>query len=124
MSSRLIRLGLPAVLGAVLASAIASAQDRKPNQPTPAHTVAVFNPIEGRTVVLTAKPDEASVEAGETVCEFDPADLRDRLASQEIVVHGAQAESASNQDRSRGRLPGAAGVQGWNLQAAARNRCW
>ena len=97
MPSRfIIRLGLPATLGVFLAGAIASAQDRRPVAPPlpPRQTsVPVFNPIEGRMVVASAKPDGTKVEAGEVVCEFDPADLRDRLASQEIVVHGAQAEA-------------------------------
>ena len=56
MSSHVIRLGLLAVLGAVLAGAIASAQDRKPTEPAEARRVSVFNPIEGRMVVSMPDP--------------------------------------------------------------------
>jgi len=92
MSSKLIRLGLLAVLGVVLAGAIAAAQDRKPIEPVGAGGVAVFNPVEGRIVVVSARADGSRVEIGDVVCELDPADLRDRLASQVLVVSGAQAE--------------------------------
>jgi HlyD family secretion protein len=97
MPSRfMIRLGLPAILGVVLAGAIASAQDRKPlAPPLPAQqrSVPVFNPIEGRIVVISAKPDQTTVQAGEIICELNPADLRIRLARQETIVHAAQSES-------------------------------
>ena len=43
-------------------------------------------------VVTIAMPDGSRAEHGDVVCEFDPAELRDRLASQELVVSGAQAE--------------------------------
>jgi HlyD family secretion protein len=92
MSSNMIRLGLLAVFGTILAGAIATAQDRKPIEPAGERGVAVFNPVEGRMVAVSAKPDGSRVENGEVVCEFDVAELRDRLASQEIVVSGAQAE--------------------------------
>jgi HlyD family secretion protein len=92
MRSHLIRLGVPAVLGAVLAGAIASAQDRKPTESAGPRSTAVFNPIEGRMVVSSAKPDGSHIEAGEVVCELDPTELRDRLATQEIAVHATQAE--------------------------------
>ena len=92
MSCRLIRVGLLAMLGIALAGAIAWAQDRKPIQPADVRTMPVFNPVESRMVVSSAKPDGSHVEAGEIVCEFDPAELRERLASQEIVAQAAQAE--------------------------------
>ncbi len=92
MSSRLIRVGLLAVVGVALAGAIAWAQDRKPAESAGPRTMSVFNPVEGRVVVSSAKPDGSRVEIGEVVCEFDPAELRDRVASQELVVRGAQAE--------------------------------
>jgi multidrug resistance efflux pump len=75
-----------------LAGAIASAQDRKPAQPAEARRVSVFNPVEGRMIVSSAKPDGTHVETGDIVCEFDPAELRERLASHQIVVQGAETE--------------------------------
>jgi HlyD family secretion protein len=48
--------------------------------------------VEGRTIVLTSLPEGARVETGAVVCELDPAELRDRIAAQEIVVQGAQAD--------------------------------
>jgi HlyD family secretion protein len=92
MSSRSIRVGLLAALGITLAGVIAWAQDRKPIESTPPRTVPVFNPVEGRMVVSSARPDGSRVEAGEIVCELDPTELRDRLATQEIAVHAAQAD--------------------------------
>ncbi len=92
MSSRVIRLGLLAVFWAVLAGAIASAQDRKPADLAEARRVSVFNPVEGRIIVSSARPDGAHVETGDVVCEFDPAELRQRLAGQQTVVHGAETE--------------------------------
>jgi multidrug resistance efflux pump len=92
MSSRLIRVGLLAILGITLAGVIAWAQDRKPTESAGPRTTPVFNPVEGRMVVSSARPDGSRVEAGDVVCEFDPAELRERLASQGLVVQGAQAE--------------------------------
>ncbi len=92
MSSRLIRVGLLAVLGVALAGVIAWAQDRKPTESAGPRTVPVFNPVEGRMVVSSARPDGSHVEAGEVVCEFDSTELRERLATQEIAVHATQAE--------------------------------
>jgi multidrug resistance efflux pump len=88
----MIRLGLLAALGIALAGAIAAAQDRKPLEPAASTGVAVFNPVEGRMVVVSARPEGSRVETGDVVCEFDPADLRGRLANQELVVSGAEAE--------------------------------
>jgi multidrug resistance efflux pump len=79
-------------MGIVIAGVIAAAQDRKPIEVAVAGSMAVFNPVEGRMVVTIARPDGSRTENGEVVCEFDPAELRDRLASQELVVSGAQAE--------------------------------
>ncbi len=92
MSSRVIRVGLLAVLGITLAGVIAWAQDRKPTESAGPRTVPVFNPVEGRMVVSSALLDGSHVEAGEVVCELDPTELRDRLATQEIAVHATQAE--------------------------------
>jgi HlyD family secretion protein len=92
MSSRLIRVGLLAILGIALAGVIAWAQDRKPIESAGPRTTPVFNPVEGRMVVSSARPDGSQVETGEVVCELDSAALRDRLASQEIIAEAAQAE--------------------------------
>jgi HlyD family secretion protein len=88
----MIRLGFLAALGVILAGVIAAAQDRKPIGGVETQSVAIFNPVEGRMVVVSAKPDGARVEVGDIVCEFDSGDLSDRLASQQLVVSGAQAE--------------------------------
>jgi HlyD family secretion protein len=92
MSSNLIRLGLLAVFATALAGALALAQDRKPVEPAQPGGVAVFNSVEGRLVVINCRPDGARVEKGDIVCELDPSDPRDRLATQEIVVRGAEAD--------------------------------
>jgi HlyD family secretion protein len=92
MSSNLMRLGILAAMGIVMVGVIAAAQDRQPIEVTAAGGVAVFNSVEGRMLVTFARPEGLHVENGDIVCEFDSADLRDRLASQELVVSGAQAE--------------------------------
>jgi HlyD family secretion protein len=92
MPSKMRRLGLVAVVGTVLAGAIAVGQDPKPIERARAGGVAVFNPVEGRMVVASAKPDGSQVEIGDVVCEFDSGELRDRLASQALLVSGALAE--------------------------------
>ena len=43
-------------------------------------------------VVLSSRPDGARVAKGEIVCELDPTELKNRLAIQEIVVRGAEAD--------------------------------
>jgi len=87
-----MRLGFLAVVAIVVAGAIALAQDRKSTEPAGQGGVAVFNSVEGRTVVVTSRPDGARVEKGDVVCELDPSELRDRLASQDSAVLGAQAD--------------------------------
>jgi multidrug resistance efflux pump len=52
----------------------------------------VFNVVEVRTTVVFAKPEGARVEKGELVCELDPTALKERLAVQEIVIRGAEAD--------------------------------
>ena len=51
----------------------------------------VFSPLEGRTTVLSAKPEGTFVKKGELVCELNPSPLKERLANQEIVIRGAEA---------------------------------
>jgi multidrug resistance efflux pump len=89
-----MHIGALVGLAALLTVTIASAQHRAEE---PAGTVpggaglAVFNPVEGRIRVISSRPDGARVEKGEVVCELDPADLQDRIASQEVAVQGLQA---------------------------------
>ena len=84
-------------LAALLTFSIAAAQQRAADGPAGAGTgpesrgIAVFNPVEGRIRVLSSRPEGAHVEKGEVVCELDPADLQDRLASQELAVQGVRA---------------------------------
>ena len=92
MSSRLIRVGLLAILSVALVGAIAWAQDRNTIESAGPRTTPVFNPVEGRMVVSSAKPGGSHVGTGEIVFELDPAELRERLSSQEIVIQAAQAE--------------------------------
>jgi HlyD family secretion protein len=92
MSSHMIGLGRVVALATVLAGTLAAAQDRKLSEPAGGGKVAVFNAVEGRVVVVSAKQGGSRVESGDTVCEFDSAELRDRQTSQELVVSGAQSE--------------------------------
>jgi multidrug resistance efflux pump len=82
-------------LAAFLTVTIASAQQRAADEPAatgPASQgIAVFNPVDGRIRVLSSRPDGSRVEKGEVVCELDPADLQDRIASQETAVQGGRA---------------------------------
>jgi hypothetical protein len=73
MSSRLLRMGLLAILGIALAGAIAWAQDRKPVESAGPRTTPVFNPVEGRMVVSSAKPDGSHVEPGVGVRRLAPS---------------------------------------------------
>ena len=41
---------------------------------------------------MSSRPDGARVDNGDIVSELDPTDLKDRLATQEIVVRGAEAD--------------------------------
>jgi multidrug resistance efflux pump len=96
MTSHVKRLILIALCAIVAAGAIALAQDKKTVAPTDESGVAVFNSVEGRTVVVSSRPEGARVEKGDIVCELDPSDLRDRLASQELVIQGCQADANAN----------------------------
>jgi multidrug resistance efflux pump len=94
MSSKWMRLGALAGSAALLAGAIARAQDRNAGRAAGRGTadVFVFNPVEGRITVLSSQPDGARVEKGAVVCELDAADLQDRLINQKIIVASAEAE--------------------------------
>jgi HlyD family secretion protein len=92
MSSNVKRLGLLAGLPALLAGAIVLAQDRPAGEAAGQAKVDVFNPVEGRMVVLTSRPDGSQVAKGDIVCELDSTELKERLATQELVVRGAEAD--------------------------------
>ena len=93
MSSRVMRPGVLGVLALSLLVAIAAGQPRPADQTRPIglEGLPVFNPVEGRIRVLSARPAGARVEKGEIACELDPAGLRDRLDSQELAVQGLRA---------------------------------
>ncbi len=94
MSSKLMRLGALVGSAALLAGAIAWAQDQTAGQATGRGNaeILVFNPVEGRITVLSSQPEGARVEKGAVVCELDPAGLRDRQVSQRITVASAEAD--------------------------------
>lgn len=80
----------------VAAAALLAPPAPAPAQQAPRHPshdgVGVFNHVESRTTVTACpKADGARVARGDLVCELDPADLRDRLRTQEIVAMGAEA---------------------------------
>ena len=63
----------------------------------------VFSLVEGRTRVLSLKPEGARVKKGEIVCELDDAHLKVLLAAQELFVRAAEA--GRDGARLRGRPP-------------------
>jgi multidrug resistance efflux pump len=94
MTARLIPLGALVGLAALLTVTIAPAQQRAEGPAgavSEGRGVPVFNPVEGRARALSIRPEGARVEKGETVCELDPADLKDGVASQVALVHGLRA---------------------------------
>ena len=92
MFSNRMRIGLLVSCTALVAISIAAAQDRKTGESGGSGGVAVFNAAEGRTTVLSIRPDGTRVKEGDIVCELDPTELHDRMASQELVVQGALAD--------------------------------
>jgi HlyD family secretion protein len=94
MRSRLMSIGALLGLAAVLAVTIASAQHRA-EEPAgmiaASRALAVFNPVDGRVRVLSTRPDGARVVKGQVVCELDPAELQDRIASQEVAIQSLRA---------------------------------
>ncbi len=95
MSSYVIGLGMGLGLAILLTSAIGLAQDRPAAQPAVQGHVDVFNSIQGRMVVMSSRSDGAPVEKGDIVCELDPRELKDRLATQDIVVRAAEFDLES-----------------------------
>jgi multidrug resistance efflux pump len=94
MVSNRMRIGILVSCTALVAFSIAAAQDRKAGEAGgQGHGgVAVFNSVEGRTTVLSIRPEGSRVEKGEIVCELDPTELRDRLAGAELAVQAALAD--------------------------------
>lgn len=100
MSSSVLRLGGLAGLAGLLLVTVAVAQQRAAGGPAAGaagssgamedHSVAVFNPIDGRIRVLSARRDGDRVEKGEVVCTLDRAGLEDRVAIEEAEVHAAR----------------------------------
>ena len=90
-----IGLGMGLGLAILLTSAIGLAQDRPAAQPAVQGHVDVFNSIQGRMVVMSSRSDGAPVEKGDIVCELDPRELKDRLATQDIVVRAAEFDLES-----------------------------
>jgi HlyD family secretion protein len=91
MSIKVMRLSFLAGLALLFAGVIVGAQDRKDAEPVGRASIDVFNVVESRTVVITSLPEGARVEKGDIVCELDPSEVRDRVATQEIVVREAEA---------------------------------
>jgi HlyD family secretion protein len=90
MSSNVKRLGLLGGLATLLAGAIVLAQDRAAGEPAGQGRADVFNPVEGRVVVVSSRPDGARVAEGDIVCELDSTELKE--ATQDLVVRGAEAD--------------------------------
>jgi HlyD family secretion protein len=53
--------------------------------------VAVFAAVEGRTAVVFALPNGARVKKDGLLCELDATVWKDQLASQELIIAGAEA---------------------------------
>jgi HlyD family secretion protein len=92
MSSLLLRVGILVCAVDLVVGSTVSGQEQKPGEPGAAKGVNVFNPVEGRITVIDAKPEGAIVKKGDVVCELDPRPLRARLANQDIVILGAEAD--------------------------------
>ncbi len=92
MSSNVARRGLLTGLAVLFAGVIAWGQDRRQTEAAGPNATDVFNVVEGRSVVIKSLPEGTRVEKGDIVCELDPSALRDRLATAEIVVQGAEAD--------------------------------
>ncbi len=94
MRSRSMHIGMMMGLAALLTVAIAAAQqpaDAPAGAAPEGRGIPVFNPVDGRIRVLSSRPEGSRVEKGDVVCELDPAELRDRLAGQEVAVQGLRA---------------------------------
>jgi multidrug resistance efflux pump len=93
MTSTLKRTAVLAGSAVVLAAAVAAAQDRKAGPAEGLGLVNVFNSVESRTSMLSTQPHGARVQKGDVLCELDDADLRDRLAVQELAIRSALSDA-------------------------------
>jgi HlyD family secretion protein len=91
MSSKMLGVGLVG-LAIILPVAVARGQERPTAEPARIAAVPVFNPVEGRIVVLSSRPDGTRIEKGEIICELDASELKDRLVSEELAERGLEAE--------------------------------
>jgi len=91
MSSKMLCIGVVG-LAIILAVAMASAQERRTVASAEPNEVEVSNPVDGRVVVLSSRPDGARVEKGEVICELDSSEFQDRLTAEELTVGGTEAE--------------------------------
>ena len=119
MSSYVIGLGMGLGLAILLTSAIGLAQDRPAAQPAVQGHVDVFNSIQGRMVVMSSRSDGAPVEKGDIVCELDPRELKDRLATQDIVVRAAEFDLESATMARE-----ATGMRSSNTSKDSSRMCW
>jgi HlyD family secretion protein len=87
--SRVVALG---GLAALLAVVVASAQEREPARTAVPLAVSVFNSLEGRTTVISSRPEGAKVEKGDVVCELDVSELKDRLDAHALLVRAALSD--------------------------------
>jgi HlyD family secretion protein len=92
MSTHLKRLGVLAASAALVACAVGWAQARSAGRAAGRGAVDVYNPVEGRATVISSQPGGARVEKGEIVCELDPSELQDRLASEELAIRASEAD--------------------------------
>jgi multidrug resistance efflux pump len=92
MSSQIKRRGLLAGVASLLAGAIVLAQDKPKDYPVAQGAAEVFNPIEGRGVIVSSRPDGSRAAKGDIVCELDSTTLKELLAAQDLVVQSAQAD--------------------------------
>lgn len=86
-----LRAALLLVAVALMPCSTVLAQVKEKDTPPGSEAVNVFNPIEGRATVLSAKSEGSRVKKGELVCELDASPLKERLANQEITILGAES---------------------------------
>jgi multidrug resistance efflux pump len=105
MAYLLRRAGVLVAVTAVLAGAIALAQERKPIPVRRDDGILVFNPIPGKLAVIDFRRDGTRVDKGEVVCELDGGELKDRLVREHILLSSANSGLASAKlDREVARI--------------------
>ena len=87
------QIGLVAWAGLLLLlAAPAQAQEQGQGASAGRMRVVVFAAVEGRTAVVFAVPKGALVKKEELVCELDATRLKERLANQETIIAGSEAD--------------------------------